>query len=129
MAATRTFITSISNVLQTSLAPKIKKKQVTVTSPTPTILRWSRRLAKTDALPNVRSSKKGEVQLMCKLGVIALSALITAEAQKAYAVLFDKLLSMIHLETIRDLFLAAQALSGGDLNAALAHMGEQASAS
>lgn len=83
------------------------------------ILRWSRRIATTDNMSNVRPSKKSEVLLMRKLGLIAPSALATTEAQQAYGTLFERPLPADHLTAIRELLPAAEALSDKDLTVVL----------
>lgn len=127
MAAARAFISSVAYAIQTPLTMKTKKPQATPAA-TPTILCRIRRIAKTDNNSNVRPSKKGEILLMHKLGVIQPDAPVTKEAQEAYATLFDRPLPPEHLVAIRDLFHAAQVLSDSDLAAALAEVGEQAPA-
>lgn len=129
-AATRAFLMAVTKSIQTPLAAKTTRRtKGPAPTPTPTILRRSRRIAANDSTPNVRPSKKGEVLLMRKLGVLPPHAPAIKELQNAYEQLFDQPLSTDHLAAIRDLFPAAEALDNDELTAALMYVGEQVMAS
>lgn len=92
---------------------------------TSSILRQSRQITEIDEVCNVRPSKKGEVLLMKKLGIVPPCAPNTKESQEAYAELFDHPLSEPHLATIRVLFPAAETLSDEELATAIIQASEQ----
>lgn len=82
--ATRAFLSSIVTAVQTPLAPKNTKRRAPAPSATPTILRRSNCIARTESISNVRPSKCGEALIMRKLGLVPTNAEITKEAQDDY---------------------------------------------
>lgn len=126
LEATKAFFASVAQAIQTPLAPKgVRRRQPAQARSTAraaknvdTNLRRSGRLAQGN-LNTVRPSKRGEVLMMRKMGILKEGELVTDEAKRAYEQIFNKPLSKKHLTAITELFPAAGCLSDEELTSTL----------
>ena len=117
-AATANFIASVRRALQAPLAQlPASRRTSSAVSPVKS-QRRSNRIANQPLNSSVRPSKRGEVVLMRKLGILADGDPVTNDAKTKLDKLFDKPLEKKQLDAIRDLFPVAQALSDEELSTA-----------
>ncbi|CAO2199130.1 unnamed protein product [Urochloa humidicola] len=115
-AATAAFLASVSQALQVPLASLPPRSVTTLASPS-TALRRSRRLANQPANSTVRLSKKGEMLVMRKLGLLPADPSGVGFLHPELASVFRGPLDDSSFEAMRDMFPAARALSDADMRA------------
>ncbi|CAO2161977.1 unnamed protein product [Urochloa humidicola] len=115
-AATAAFLASVSQALQAPLAT-MPPKNATASQALDTPLRRSKRLTNQPLNSTVRASKKGEVLVMRKLGLLPDDPSGTGPLHPELASVFRGPLDTSSFAAMRDMFPAARALSDADLRA------------
>jgi hypothetical protein len=64
-------------------------------------------------MDHIPTSKRGEVLLMNKMGILAPSAPISSAAKRSYNLYFQGTLLEANVEALDKLFLASKAIAGG----------------